>query len=471
MQQSNKIKQYTDSVCNQIRWKQAHPMVSGEIENHILDQKNAFIDEGLDEETAADKAIEEMGDPVIVGSQLDRTHRPRTAWGMITLTMLILLIGLAIDFWLQNDPLNSSGLPSLYRSVLAAAIGIVCMIIAYWVDFSIIGKYPKIIFIALAILMLLAFPLSAQINGARRWINIPILASFSTSIFMLLCPTIYAGVIYSMRNKGYAGILLCGVLYAIPAFIACNLKYGVTGILLYTIVCLILLTVSILNGWFNVRRLYGMLLVYVPTGLILRTIIFDLVIRSGRFVALLDPYVDPNGHGYVSIMIKELLSGAKLFGQGVLPMRYIGASNFWLPSFNTDYVITYIIYRAGWVAFIAVLSVLVAFIAYGLYLCAKQKNVLGRLVAMSVVLTFTMQTVIYLSANLGFPLFSQLTLPLVSYGGTSAIANLLLIGTMLSVFKSGYLLCDDKRPAGSKRSGNKMLSFVDGKIIIDLGLK
>ena len=87
MQQLDKIKQYTSSVCDQIRWKKVHPMISEEIENHISDQKEAFINEGLDEITSIDKAIEEMGDPVIVGSQLDRTHRPKTAWSMIFLTI------------------------------------------------------------------------------------------------------------------------------------------------------------------------------------------------------------------------------------------------------------------------------------------------------------------------------------------------------------------------------------------------
>lgn len=68
MQQSTKINEYLKIVCEQIRWKKAHGVISEEIENHIIDQKNAFINEGLDEEAAIDKAILDMGDPVVVGS-------------------------------------------------------------------------------------------------------------------------------------------------------------------------------------------------------------------------------------------------------------------------------------------------------------------------------------------------------------------------------------------------------------------
>ena len=43
MQQINKIKQYTHSVCEQIRWKKAHSVISEEIENHIIDQRDTFM--------------------------------------------------------------------------------------------------------------------------------------------------------------------------------------------------------------------------------------------------------------------------------------------------------------------------------------------------------------------------------------------------------------------------------------------
>jgi hypothetical protein len=56
------ITEYLEAVREQIRWKRAQPMVLEEINNHINDQKNALIEEGLDEATATYKAITEMGD-------------------------------------------------------------------------------------------------------------------------------------------------------------------------------------------------------------------------------------------------------------------------------------------------------------------------------------------------------------------------------------------------------------------------
>jgi len=77
MEQPSKITEYLEAVRQQIRWKKAQSSALEEINNHITDQKNAFVSDGLNEEEATDKAIVEMGDPIVVGEQLDRAHRPK----------------------------------------------------------------------------------------------------------------------------------------------------------------------------------------------------------------------------------------------------------------------------------------------------------------------------------------------------------------------------------------------------------
>ncbi|MEL7656195.1 MAG: permease prefix domain 1-containing protein, partial [Bacillota bacterium] len=88
MLQSNKFADYLETVRRQIRWKRAQTYVLEEIKNHLADQKDAFQRDGLDEETAAIRAIAEMGDPVMVGEQLDRTHRPQPDWPLLAMTAL-----------------------------------------------------------------------------------------------------------------------------------------------------------------------------------------------------------------------------------------------------------------------------------------------------------------------------------------------------------------------------------------------
>lgn len=107
LQQSDKIKEYIKTVCEQIRWKKAHGPVSEEIEWHIHDQKNAFTNCGLDDETAIEKAIAEMGDPVIIGTEFDHTYRPKIEWSIVALTCIMILAGIFIRIILFYNVVES----------------------------------------------------------------------------------------------------------------------------------------------------------------------------------------------------------------------------------------------------------------------------------------------------------------------------------------------------------------------------
>src|SRR5665647_3179955 len=102
LQQYDKITEYLEAVRQQIRWKRAQPIVLEEIKNHITDQKSALLKDGIDEETATDKAITEMGDPIIIGEQLDHAHRPKPDWTLLSLTGAMILLGFAIQIFIDS---------------------------------------------------------------------------------------------------------------------------------------------------------------------------------------------------------------------------------------------------------------------------------------------------------------------------------------------------------------------------------
>lgn len=72
-----KKEEYLRCVTDQIRCKKACPGIEKELEDHITDQAEMYLKKGMTEEQALKKAIAEMGDPVQVGVELDRIHRPQ----------------------------------------------------------------------------------------------------------------------------------------------------------------------------------------------------------------------------------------------------------------------------------------------------------------------------------------------------------------------------------------------------------
>ena len=94
------IKDYCRNVCHQIRWKKTHPSIMSEIETHLLDQRDAYILEGDDQNLAVQKAIAQMGDPILIGQELDKTHRPKPQFSMLILVLLFMMIGFGTNYFI-----------------------------------------------------------------------------------------------------------------------------------------------------------------------------------------------------------------------------------------------------------------------------------------------------------------------------------------------------------------------------------
>lgn len=274
MQQPSKITEYLEAVRQQIRWKRAQSPVLEEINNHIADQKDAFIREGLTEEEATDKAIVEMGDPIVVGEQLDRAHRPRPDWPLLVMTAAMLLLGLAIQILIGPNHRNN-GAEMFQKQIVWAGIAILVMIAAYFFNFTIIGKFPKTGFLGLCAIMVADYLFTRATSSTGR--------SIYAINLLLMFPTAYTGFVYRMRNKGYGGFILCGVTFIISAYITVLVPGGRNEAVVFFLLCtscLIILTAAVTKGWFNVRKIFALFIMYISTTVAAWPALF-FVMRAG----------------------------------------------------------------------------------------------------------------------------------------------------------------------------------------------
>lgn len=84
-----RMDEYLRTVTEQVRCSRMHDSIAEELKDHILDQAEAFEEEGTDHEQALELAVREMGDPVETGVALDRVHRPHMSVEMLVLVSLI----------------------------------------------------------------------------------------------------------------------------------------------------------------------------------------------------------------------------------------------------------------------------------------------------------------------------------------------------------------------------------------------
>lgn len=428
MQQPDKFKAYAAQVCRQLRWKKARPVVEREIETHLRDQYDALLQGGMTEEQAVDESIRQMGDAVEIGVALDRVHRPRPAWGLLILTGVLLLTGLGIHMFVTYD---SDASVLLLKHMIAAILGAGCLALAYFMDFTILGKRPLLFFI-----------------GAVVLVGCVILYghSYTAAQLTLLLPLAYTALLYRLRGKKAWGLILSLVGLAVLGG-CCMVIPSMAGMLISAVTGAALLAAALWGDWFQIGR---------PRGLI----IFGLLVLLGAAVGVLrihgssysmtriamafHPELDPGGNGWLGTAIRETLSGARLLGEGAVGV-YAASSPAILS--DTDLLLTYLIYRTGWISLIAIGAVFAAFFAAAVRKCLKQKNMLGRLVSLAVILTLALQVLLYGAFNLGIVLTGTISLPLLSYGNTALVVNMTLIGVMLSAFRTGPLVGD----------GNKLL--------------
>jgi len=183
-------------------------------------------------------------------------------------------------------------------------------------------------------------------------------------------------------------------------------------------------------------KILGTFLLIIPfTALAIWGVLFE---SRSRIAIAFNPHLEPLGHGFSALQARRVLSGAVLLGEG-------GVNIYWLPDARHNFFLTSIASRYGWLPFIAIVCALAAFIAIGFIRCFKQKSGLGFLVSFAVIATFSIQVVTFVAFNLGFTLV-MMTLPLISPGNSALLANLVLVGFMLSVFRTGDAVPRHKPP-------------------------
>ena len=147
------MEKYLEKLLLQIRCKKARPYIAEEIRGHIESQIEDNIADGMSYEEAEKNAVADMGDPVTVGISLDKIHKPQIAWKLLVIVGILSLLGIL----LQQSIFYQSGYSNLepfmqemYQLetesfVYSVFIGFVLMCGIYFIDYTVIAKYSKII--------------------------------------------------------------------------------------------------------------------------------------------------------------------------------------------------------------------------------------------------------------------------------------------------------------------------------------
>lgn len=433
---------------DQVRWKKARPGLAAEIRTHLLDQRDACLAQGMDEGAAQGEAVRQMGDPVALGTDLDRVHRPRPQGSLLVFALALAALGTMVRLFLTMD--TPSEIPGLTH-IIGGVLGAVCLAAGYRLDVSALGRVAGWLCLGFLIVITPMLPI-----WVFSWQESEVPAIY---LLLILFPLTLALLLWRLRGRGWPGVL-GGLVWTGLAVFQCIILFNGSALFYVTISALVLGLFFACQDWFGIGKKLGTVLVAVLGLGILFLIVYYGYWTQFRFD--IHPELDPLNRGYYAAAIRTALSGAKWLGP-VDPALWF-TENGWslVPNIEGDNLLTNLICSWGWLPFLAVVGAFAAFFLWMLWKTLRLRQTLGRAVCLGGLTALGVQAVFSLLLNLGVPLFAA-SFPLV-VGNTGTVLNMFFIGLMLSAFRDGAM--PEERPA-ERLLTVPAVSWVDGVLTVN----
>ena len=293
------ISEFLDRVCGEIKYKKIHDPISIELEGHIYDLMDGYIEDGMNRDEAAQKAVEQMGDPIQIGKELSKTHKPKTEWSIIVLISAMVLIGGITLFSIAADnswSFYSNHIFFLKRYVIYTLIGIGVGTTCYFFDYTSLEKYSLYIFMGTIVFLFASAKFGHEVYGAIR-IRIAGDSVAPTSIAMPFFLISFAGLVNRWAKGSIKDMLkLLGL--AFVAVVACYSEPSLTTALLLMAGFAIIIAMAIMNKKFRGNRTGFFLGIYgggILSLLLLVVNIAGSTYKKARLLIFLNPESNPDG--------------------------------------------------------------------------------------------------------------------------------------------------------------------------------
>ena len=311
----------------------------------------------------------------------------------------------------------------LKREVIYAAIGLFGFAVALRTDYSRYRRwaYP-LLFVTVALLAAVLL-VGTRVNNASRWFRLGPL-SFQPSELAKLSLPLYLSLLLARKTedvktftKGFLPpVLVTGL---VVGLIVLQPDLGTTVIL--ATVALAMMFVS------GARMRYLFLAVLATAPVVWKVLITGKEWRMKRLLSFLDPWQYCRDFGYQLCESLISVGSGGIFGQG------LGAGRqklFFLPEAHTDFILAIIGEELGLVGTLALLLVFAVLILRGLLAALRARDLFGSYLAFGITAIIALQALANMAIVMGLLPTKGLTLPFVSYGGTSLVVSLFLAGIL-----------------------------------------
>ncbi|MBC8391754.1 MAG: putative lipid II flippase FtsW [Deltaproteobacteria bacterium] len=317
----------------------------------------------------------------------------------------------------------------LKKQALFSLLGLIILVLCRNVPYKIFRylTYPLLILAMCSLIAILATGFGYSAGGAKRWIRIGGFG-FQPSEFARFALIIYLA--YSMSNKIKTGniksfsvgfiphfmvlLMFTALIFIQPDFGSVVILSAITWIMMFT-------------GGVRLRYLLGSLVVLLPAAFFFMA---TAKYRIERFTAFLNPWQYPTEEGY------QIIHSLMAFGTGGVWGTGLGKGYqklFYLPEPHTDFIFSVIGEELGLFGVMIILGLYLLILWRGISIAGNTRDLFGSFVAMGLTTALTLQVCINMGVSLGLLPAKGLTLPFLSYGGTSLLINMASVGILMNI--------------------------------------
>ena len=371
--------------------------------------------------------------------QPQNVPRGRPDFLLLIFTLLLVGFGLVMVFSASSNLAVTSdayGRDALYftkRQLLWVALGSVLLLTLMNIPYTAFKRGFILFFIPVVVMLALVPFIGKEVNGARSWFGIGSLGIQPTE-FAKLAIILYLGSIITKKGEKFRefkrGLLpvmvivggICGMIMLQPDLGSCLVLAVSAGMI-------------IIAGGANLKQVFlaGVIVSMVVALFVAVSMVTspdEWAYRIDRFTAYLDPWQDEQGSGYHLIRSLEALGHGGLtgagFGHSVQKLKY-------LPFPYNDFIFAIIAEEFGFIGSVLFLLAYLFFIWRGLLIALRCPDIYGTIVGVGIMSLIAMQTIINIGGVIGAIPITGVTLPRISYGGSSMLVTLASLGVLLSI--------------------------------------
>lgn len=339
---------------------------------------------------------------------------------LMILSLAIIVIGFVFvssASWAESYHYTESAWTFIGKQFIYVILGIPVMLVVSFSHFKWWQKYTLHIAAVVLILLIINAKFGVVVGGSRRWLNLGII-NLQVSEFAKLA----AILLFTKAFLNRRGFIIAAILSG--AMMLLTLKQPDLGscMLIGTGVFFVILAANI-NLWLiglSVGGCAGAVIIHI----------LNTPYQLARIKYWLDPNSDPLGSGYNLIQSQYAIGAGQLWGQGLGgSLQKLGA----LPVSHADFIFSIICEEMGFLGSTAVLLLFFLWILRALQICYSMPDNFARMMGIGLIGLMAVQIITNIGVATGLLPITGVTLPFVSYGGSSLISSCIIAGILLNV--------------------------------------